>query len=357
MKISSGKRDLGIDALRLFCAFSVVCIHVPFGQAHFRFVATRTAVPIFAMITGYYYSGLAGRDGKSAQIRKILKLTAFSMLFYLFWNMVHSFFNGRLSYMYYSFPEFAVGWLRYFFFSPEMNSTRIQFILFNRTICGEHLWYLCALLYVLLLVAAVEHLVERRYLYPLIPVLIALNFVLGSYSPFFFGKRLNIEISRNFLLTILPFFLLGDYLRSNDKRGRISTRLLLMILIVSLLVGNMEKAFLGEEELLLSTVFLATALFLLAARCRETDNSFLQKAAEWGRKYSVGIYIWHYFLWQALDVGIRIMSLRFPEAAKLERLISPVSLVVILLLALSLKDWLKSSLYKITRQGESESIQ
>ena len=47
-----------VDILKALCAFLVVCIHAPFpGIVGDYFTAlSRVAVPIFFMITGYYYA-------------------------------------------------------------------------------------------------------------------------------------------------------------------------------------------------------------------------------------------------------------------------------------------------------------
>lgn len=49
-----------IDILKAICAFLIVCIHVPFPGNIGEYVTTlaRIAVPIFFMITGYFYSGV-----------------------------------------------------------------------------------------------------------------------------------------------------------------------------------------------------------------------------------------------------------------------------------------------------------
>lgn len=54
------ERFVGMDILKFLCAFLIVCIHRPFvGTAGAYFTAlTRIAVPIFFMITGYYYEDL-----------------------------------------------------------------------------------------------------------------------------------------------------------------------------------------------------------------------------------------------------------------------------------------------------------
>ena len=74
-----------IDILKAVCAFLIVCIHVPFPGtlgAYFT-TLTRTAVPIFFMITGYFYSDVVKRGGENSQIKKLLKLVIEANLIYL----------------------------------------------------------------------------------------------------------------------------------------------------------------------------------------------------------------------------------------------------------------------------------
>lgn len=57
------ERQDAFDILKAVCAFLIVCIHIPFpGAAGAYFTAlTRIAVPIFFMITGYFYSDVVRR--------------------------------------------------------------------------------------------------------------------------------------------------------------------------------------------------------------------------------------------------------------------------------------------------------
>ena len=77
-----------IDVLKAICAFLIVCIHVPFpGVAGEYFTAlTRIAVPIFFMITGYFYSDVIDRHREVIQIKKIFRLLIEANLLYLLWE-------------------------------------------------------------------------------------------------------------------------------------------------------------------------------------------------------------------------------------------------------------------------------
>lgn len=66
----------------------IVCIHVPFpGIVGKYFTAlTRIAVPIFFMITGYFYVDTNVGDREITQIKKILKLLVEANLIYIVWD-------------------------------------------------------------------------------------------------------------------------------------------------------------------------------------------------------------------------------------------------------------------------------
>ena len=65
-----------IDILKAICAFLIVCIHAPFpGVIGEYFKAlTRIAVPVFFMITGYFYFDVEEKHGEIRQIKKIFNL-------------------------------------------------------------------------------------------------------------------------------------------------------------------------------------------------------------------------------------------------------------------------------------------
>lgn len=65
-----------IDVLKAISAFLIVCIHAPFpGEISAYFIVfARMAVPVFFMITGYFYSDTVARHNEKHQIMKIFCL-------------------------------------------------------------------------------------------------------------------------------------------------------------------------------------------------------------------------------------------------------------------------------------------
>lgn len=66
------KRAYNIDILKAICAFLIVCIHVHFPGTIGAYFMTLTiiAVPIFFMITGYFYSGKIKKQYQSKRLKK-----------------------------------------------------------------------------------------------------------------------------------------------------------------------------------------------------------------------------------------------------------------------------------------------
>ena len=54
------ERNNGLDALKFMAAFMVVCIHIQFPGEVGGYLTTlaRVSVPIFFMITGYFYQNI-----------------------------------------------------------------------------------------------------------------------------------------------------------------------------------------------------------------------------------------------------------------------------------------------------------
>ena len=90
-------RSEQIDVLKAVCAFLIVCIHAPFpGVVGEYFTAlTRVAVPIFFMITVFFYVDVVGRGRRIAKIKKIFCLSVKANVIFLIWKVVYNLAKGR----------------------------------------------------------------------------------------------------------------------------------------------------------------------------------------------------------------------------------------------------------------------
>lgn len=137
-------RQSGLDVLKCIATFLVVCIHcapVSYGGTSGADIATlglnalqRTAVPVFFMITGFYYPDMLQRGKVCRQIFKILQLTIGASLLYFLFGLVSHWRAAD-----------TADWLAHTFSPYHIK----LWIFLNDAPFGFHLWYLWAILYVL----------------------------------------------------------------------------------------------------------------------------------------------------------------------------------------------------------------
>ena len=299
------KRNYGLDLLKAVCAFLVICIHSPFpGMAGATVTPlTRIAVPLFFMITGYYYSRTKERGRETKQIKKILLLLLFSNLLYLLWD-VWKLFLRRESIAAYFGKVFS-------------GTSLVKFALFNISPFSIHLWYLGAILYTLLIVFLFEKKWDRRRLYPLIPVLLLADIVFGKYSLLIFGRSLPYYYVRNFLCVGLPYFLLGDLLYRREIKAAPGTSLVLMLVFACtslaerFLLGHFQLN--GERDHYISTTFYAVFAFLLAVHYEtKSSRGWLKPLYRIGSELSKDIYILHPIFIVAMHTIIKFISRYIP---------------------------------------------
>ena len=74
------KRYDGLDLAKFLCAFLVVCTHVAYAGKHIISPMTRFSVPVFFMITGYFYASVREKGREFVQIRKTAAMVVYSIL-------------------------------------------------------------------------------------------------------------------------------------------------------------------------------------------------------------------------------------------------------------------------------------
>lgn len=191
-------RNRSIDALRaIACAF-VLFVHCPFPGVFGVLVSAlaRFAVPFFLMVSGYY----CWRDTDGAmlaaakkQLRSTGKLTLIGTAFYAIANTLRDVLAG-------SSPLSWLGGL--------LSVTGVRrFLIFNRAVfLSSVMYYLFMLLYVYAIYILLLHVKAMRFGYAAIPVLLVSGVVLNMavLAPWYY--------TGNWLLTGLPFFLLGHFI-------------------------------------------------------------------------------------------------------------------------------------------------
>lgn len=174
--------------------------------------------------------------------------------------------------------------------------TLFKFIILNESPFGIHLWYLSAILYVLIILFLFEKKWNREKLYPLIPFLILMDLVLGKYSLLIFEREFPYILVRNFLCVGLPYFLIGDIIYKTNPK--IKNHYLIILVFIFLFTTLLERFVLGSLSLnatrdhYLSTTFLSVFVFLISINCGNTiKNQVYKKCCFIGSKLTLHIYI------------------------------------------------------------------
>lgn len=272
-----------IDILKATCAFLIVCIHVPFpGRVGAYFTAlTRVAVPVFFMITGYFYSDTVARHKEKQQIKKILCLAVEANILFFVWNVILNILR----------KESIISYTQSIFTGKSI----LKFLVMNESPLAGHLWYLGAILYVLVIVLLVDKLNCRKLLYYLTPVLLIADLAFGKYSLLIFHREFPYILVRNFLCVGIPYFCIGNLIREKRYSEKWNKKVLQGLIIVFAITSFAERFILVSAGLnatrdhYLSTTLLAICLFVYTLK----SNWHNKGLTVIGRKYSTWLYVIH----------------------------------------------------------------
>ena len=272
-----------IDILKAICAFLIVCIHVPFpGKVGAYFTTlTRVAVPVFFMITGYFYSDTIARHKEKHQIKKIGGLIIEANIIFFIWNIALDILRR----------EDIISYIQSIFTGKNL----LEFLALNESPLAGHLWYLGAILYVLVIVLLVDRFNCKKVLYYLTPVLLIVDLVFGKYSLLIFHREFPYILVRNFLCVGIPYFCIGNLIREKRSSEKWNEKVLRTLIVVFAITGLTERFALVNAGLnatrdhYISTTFLAICLFVYTLKS-DWHNKELTVI---GRKYSTWLYIVH----------------------------------------------------------------
>jgi hypothetical protein len=281
----SAQRSSSLDVLKCFAALFVVGIH--FGSIILP-PLFRCAVPLFFIITGYYYP-MMRESGKFWQhIKKLLRMALWATALYALSGAAIAAYKGEFS-----------EWLATTFQFGNI----VWFILTNTPLFGDHLWYFWAVIYCLLIFYYADKWKLTKVLYIVSPFLFlalcAYNFNTTTYyySTFFFCMR-------SFLFFGIPCMMVGRLIREGkDKwfsflsvKRHVWLAVVFFICMALLEMYVLKKSTDGSNcrDMYFFTLPLVVTIFYWALRNPEVGRgSWL---ATIGRKYSAYIYIFHVFI-------------------------------------------------------------
>lgn len=292
----STQRDYAIDTLKCIGAFLVVVLHYGYvisddaiGRASFAINAmTRLAVPMFFMITGFYFMLTYRRGRVKHQVKRLLCLTGFAVLLYAVFEFAWYMAIGHLDVL-----IEAVSW------HGPITSELGKLFIFNEIPVAFHLWYLLAAIYGVIAMWVFERL--KLWSKPLIAFFLVVMLCAALLSGF---SDTPYPLVRNFITVAIPSMLIGRWIyeyKTNHDKGWLTSPsviflgifLAIAMIVVQMLtrlhsMGMVDKA---QFDIPIGAPMLATALLMLGVRFPMMGRMTVLPAI--GAKYSGYIYVFH----------------------------------------------------------------
>lgn len=239
------ERSSAIDPLRVLLAAFVVGIHTNFPmslEAEAKQVLVnglyRAAVPIFAVISGFFFLGAVQSGRAGAYLRRILVL-------YLVWTAIYA-------------PIYG----------PDLGSAAnaLRMLIFGYF----HLWYLAALLFAAaLLLGLIRAGLPLRWIVTFAALMAGTGLLL-QYLALSGQVRMMLDVYRNGLFTIFPYVTMGyvlalnkDHLPRGPWVGVATVIALIAVMGESLIWMRIANGMSGIDAMIALLVF-APLVFLLA---------------------------------------------------------------------------------------------
>lgn len=318
-------RNNKIDILRLIAAFAVIFIHsVSFVFNSQASALARFAVPVFFMISGYFFFDNLSPVKFKKNIKHLCIILLGSFAFYS---------------LFYMFTDF-LGFTNIFKSMVDNFSvnTIIDLVVFNLPPYAELVWFLLALIYCEIIAYISAKFGFTKIFYFLIVPLILADIVVGKYSPLFFNFEIDAIYFRNWIFVGLPYFFLGSFIKNRQNKGALKiSKPVIYFSIVLFSIATLLENYLcvnfpiaTARGMFLCCPFLTVSIFLWAVApiSDKANNSLPVKTlASLGKNYSLYIYLFHViviFLFKAV-------MLKFPQFETLYSFISPFLVFIIIL--------------------------
>lgn len=268
------QRNSTFDVIKCIAAFLVICIHYAprfnVFDAYFNAMC-RIAVPLFYIISGYYFETILFSKKYNSYLIKIITLTSTStVLYFAFCSILH-YIDGDL-----------IAWITNCFSKKNL----CKWILLNECPIVCHLWYLYALIYTIILNILLSKLKVTKYLPYIASSLLLLHCILNfKYSGIYL---------RNWLFLASPFFILGRHLYQNSEKIvslKVSSAIIILYLIISSILLYFEMTILPYRDFYFFIIPIVLLISLAAIRHPFLCSNSL--GAHIGRCHSTNIYLYH----------------------------------------------------------------
>ena len=296
------QRITSFDTFRAIAAFIIVFLHYPIMN---RFtdeaqVLVRIAVPYFFMVSGYFHfnNKELNPDKVKKELKKIIGLTVIVNIVYLILRLsVKSYQCIQAG------NDLGVLWIRIF-----KQLLRPRYVWFNFGLAG-HLWYLRAMIFVVLLFVIVKSLKLERLVKYSIPIILVIDLCMCKYSMALFGwhyPRTYLEPFEKFIGVAYVYFFMGYFYREFEQTEKFekmkqvitkSSVIPVIMIIAAAALNVVEAKWLESHKWNLQpynyigTLLLIVVIFITLS-CYKTLGS-KTRIHIIGLKYSEYIYFYH----------------------------------------------------------------
>ncbi len=198
-------RTNSVDSIKAIAAILVVVQHALGSGEVMSLILTlaRVAVPLFMIITGFFYSSVVKRKKQGKQIKKFVVIALTMTLIYF----VLDFLTAVLKHDTVNFLSSMLSFDSVF-----------RFVVFQDPVFADHAWYMWSMIIVLALVWLIPIIYKNKILhYPIIIAGALSTVIFGKYSIAFFGTDIPSFYTRTAWSVGFPYFLLESLLASIKK--------------------------------------------------------------------------------------------------------------------------------------------
>jgi len=288
-------RNTSIDSGRFIAAFLVVCLHthfpINFLGAYIADIA-KIAVPFFLMVSGFYLFSESEDIVLKRSANSIKKISLILLQAGIIYALL------RIYKHYYLGIDIS---------SQSFNL--LPFLIFNDFNFTEHLWYVFAYLYDLIVIWFFCKLKRFKYLLYALPILILLYYVFTLWSRFISFTDGKFWFEFNWLVIGMPFVVTGMFLKKNfEWVNKINHKYLVVLIIIFFLLIFGEhyafKLFVGNGPGVFSIQFLAIALFIYCTFNLSIFNNKLNFIlSDLGKKHALNIYLYHILVREIITIN------------------------------------------------------
>lgn len=271
-------RNIALDILKLTMSFMVVGLHTrflsetsPLGESVTTNGLFRIAVPIFLLISGFYFFSVVTKNAQLNWFKRIALLYTVWMLFYIyFWFFIPNSFSGVIN------------------------------LIFQIFIGYQHLWYISGMLGAAAILLLVRHLPSK-----ILGASILGTFLTGVFLQYClkydwvqeftrYPVLDNDWLHRNFIFFSYPFFGLGYLIHKHSLHRRIPLHIAIILSVTGLilLLGESSLNFFHQKrgggfDNFLSLLWICPSIFILFTKATVVGKS--KQIAQ----YSSAIYFVH----------------------------------------------------------------